>query len=435
VKEDAMSMPRFSFVVCRFPFPTLVLVLALVCILSSGVVRAQEKVIYSPSGTGDAGPFVTATDKEGNLYGGTLFGGTGCGSVFELSPQKSGWAEKDLYDFGCSPDGQEPWGVIRDQAGNLYGVTQYGGAHNRSGCISGCGTVFELSPDGNGGWSETVLYNFGETDAGAPIGDLVFDKAGNLYGVASKGGVANGGAVFELSPANGAWTETTIHIFNYSTGDGYYPNGNLVFDKSGSLYGTTYVGGEQQYGTVFKLTPSGGMWQETILRSFSYTTPDGNYPRGGVILDSAGNVYGTTNGGGRINECYGVGCGAVFELTPSGSGWVHKVLYQFRGSPDAGTPYFSLTMDAAGNLYGAAGGGLNSGFIYGAVFKLSHTSSGWTESVLYSFGGPPNDGSQPDSGVIFGKGGLLYGGTEYGGSAVCTQSSGNGCGVVYELKP
>ncbi len=411
--------------------------LAVVSVLASGVMRAQEKAIYSPSGNGDAGPFVTATDKDGNLYGASWFGGTGCGSVFELSPQNGAWVEKDLYVFGCSPDGKEPWGVIRDRAGNLYGVTQYGGTHIKTVCISGCGTVFELSPDGNGGWTETVLYDFGgETDAGVPTGGLVFDKAGNLYGVTSKGGIANAGVVFELSPGKDAWTETSIHIFDSASGDGYYPNGNLIFDKSSSLYGTTYLGGEQGLGTVFKLTRSGGVWQETILRAFGSTTPDGSYPLGGVILDSAGNVYGTTNGGGLVRECYGDGCGAVFELTPSGSGWVDTVLYVFRGEPDAGSPAFSLTMDASGNLYGTAGGGLSaSGFVGGAVFKLTHTSSGWTESLLHSFGGPPNDGFQTDSGVIFSKGGLLYGGTEYGGDAVCTNSSGNGCGIVYEVKP
>ncbi len=421
-----MSTTIFASGLFRFPSSFLA-VLAVSFVLASGVVRAQDNVIYGPPGDQEVSPFVTATDASGNLYGATFFGGTGCGSVFELSPESGGWLEKDLYVFTCSPDGQEPWGVIRDEAGNLYGAAHYGGAHTRSSCIAGCGNVFELSPDGNGGWTQTVIYSFtGGADGGNPVGDLVFDKAGNLYGVTASGGaISNSGVAFELSPSNGAWTQIVIHTFG-TGGDGAFPNGTLAIDQSGSLYGTTPTGGKQKFGTVFKLALSGGTWQETILRNFGKATTDGNFPIGGVILDSAGNVYGTTGEG--AGGCLGSGCGAVWELTPSANGWSEQILYRFSGPPNGSGPEFPLTMDTSGNLFGIAGGG------NGTVFKLTHTSTGWKEIVLHNFAGAPNDGFQPDSGVIFGKGGLLYGGTDYGGDANCTHSA-FGCGVVYQLKP
>lgn len=423
-----MSTTTVSSSLFRFPSSSFLAALAVSFVLTSGVVRAQDKVIYSPTGDQEVSPFVTASDASGNLYGATFFGGTGCGSVFELSFENGGWAEKDLHVSACSPDGVEPWGVIRDEAGNLYGVAHYGGAHNRSSCIAGCGTVFELSPDGNGGWTQTLIYSFtGGADGGNPVGDLVFDKAGNLYGVTFSGGaISNSGVAFELSPSNGAWTQTVIHTFGTGS-DGAFPNGTLAIDQFGSLYGTTGTGGTQKLGTAFKLALSGGTWQETILRNFGPATPDGNSPFGGVILDSAGNVYGTSSAG--AGGCFRSGCGAVWELTPSANGWSEHILYRFSGPPNASNPDFPLTMDAAGNLYGTGGGAR------GAVFKLIHTSTGWEETVLHSFTGAPNDGYQPDSGVIFGKDGLLYGGTDFGGNATCTHSSAGGCGVVYELKP
>lgn len=434
-------------------------------LLSGGVLRGQEKLIYSPTGSGDVAPFVTATDASGNLFGADWFGGTDYGSVFELSPQPSGvWTETGLYTFNGPPDGQQPLGVIRDSAGNLYGTTLYGGAYQNNDCVllasarpgsgspngadplsaSGfnCGTVFELSPNGNGAWTETILYNFmGGNDGANPQGGLVFDLAGNLCGTTSNGGANKVGVVFELSPMNGVWTETVLHSFGGAS-DGAFPNGNLAMDKAGNLYGTTASGNTgtaYQNGIVFELAPSGGMWKETVLHQFAAQS-DGKAPFAGVVLDAAGNLYGTTSAGGAGGGgCPGFGCGTVYELHHSqAGGWREVILYNFPGAPGASSPDFGVTLDSSGNLYGAAGGG-NAGSCQlfgpcGTVFKLTHSGNRWQATVLHNFAGSPGDGNQTDSGVIFGWGGRLYGGTEYGGSATCTNGS-SGCGAVYEVKP
>jgi len=434
--------------------------------LGGSALRAQERVIYSASGTGDVAPFVTASDPSGNLYGADWFGGTGYGSIFELSPSSSGsWTETTLYTFTGPPDGWEPMGVVRDSAGNLYGTTLYGGAYQNNDCVmlpaanrrlnsppSGarpeggssfhCGSVFELSPNGDGSWSETTLYNFtGGRDGATPQGGLVFDREGNLYGTTSNGGAGQVGVAFELSPVNGGWTETVLHNFGGSS-DGAFPNGNLAIDAAGNLYGTTpsgNTGTTYQNGIVFELSSSGGTWVETVLHKFGSTKSDGLVPYAGVIVDAAGNVYGTTSAGGAGGGyCGGFGCGTVYELTRiKNGGWREVILYAFAGTPDASSPDFPVTFGAKGSLYGAAGGGsATSCQLFGpcgTVYKLASSGGRWHEKVLHSFAGSP-DGNQTDSGVIFGPGGHVFGGTTYGGSALCTRGS-NGCGVVYEVKP
>jgi len=442
----------------------------LVCVvaalaLGGSALRAQERVIYSASGTGDVAPFVTAGDPSGNLYGADWFGGTGYGSIFELSPSSTGsWTETTLYTFTGAPDGQEPLGVTRDSAGNLYGTTLYGGAYQGNDCALlpsatrksaslyaaeqndptsfHCGTVFELSPNGDGSWTETILYNFtGGLDGATPQGGLIFDKAGNLYGTASNGGDGQVGVAFELSPFNGGWTETVLHSFGGSS-DGAFPNGNLAIDKAGNLYGTApsgNTGTTYQNGIVFELSPSGGTWVETVLHTFGSIKSDGLVPFAGVILDAAGNVYGTTSAGGAGGGyCGGFGCGTVYELARTrNGGWREIILYAFAGTPDASSPDFPVTFGANRSLYGAAGGGSATGCQLfgpcGTVYKLASSGGVWHEKVLHSFAGSP-DGNQTDSGVIFGPGGHLFGGTEYGGSAACSKGS-NGCGVVYEIRP
>ncbi|MGA2903955.1 MAG: choice-of-anchor tandem repeat GloVer-containing protein [Candidatus Korobacteraceae bacterium] len=308
-----------------------------------------EQVLYSfcsqTNCTDGSYPFAGLIfDAAGNLYGTTARGGTssgcsgsGCGTVFELTPTAGGgWTEQVLYSF-CSQtnctDGSYPFaGLIFDAAGNLYGTTFAGGIHpscTLSG-YAGCGTVFELSPREGGGWTETVLYSFGSgTDGGYPVAGLIFDAAGNLYGTTADGAYSSScgqicGTVFELTPtADGGWTEQVLYSFCSQTNctDGYGPYAGLIFDAAGNLYGTTIYGGIYGYGTVFELTPTaGGGWTETALHSFgndpAARVEDGAGPFAGLIFDAAGNLYGTTYGGGNGTTCGPSGCGTVFEMTP-----------------------------------------------------------------------------------------------------------------------
>ena len=303
-------------------------------------------------------------DAAGNLYGTTTSGGTfGAGIAFELSPQAGGWTFKRLHAFGNGKDGQIPsGGLVLDATGNLYGMTSAGGAY-------GNGTVFELSPAADGVWTERILHHFNRTyTAGwAPYGSLVFDSSGNLYGTTHDGGTyaisgIGGGTVFRLTTAaGGGWTYATIHEFGRAKKGAQRPLAGLTFDAAGNLYGTTEIGGtgacDGGCGTVFELisTASGGRI-EKILHSFN-NIPDGATPLAPVIVDTAGNVYGTTLNGGPF------GGGAVFELTPTeGGGWQENVLQ------NVGQPYGGLIFDGVGNLYGTTN---NGGSGYGTVFEIT----------------------------------------------------------------
>ena len=383
-----------------------------------------ETVLYSfGNGTDGQNPYAGLIfDKNGNLYGTTVGGGTYTyGTVFELTPQAGGgWTEKVLYSFGNGTDGHNPGGLIMDAAGNLYGTTNRGGTY-------GAGTVFELTPQAGGGWTETVLYSFGNgTDGADPLGGLIFDAAGDLYGTTSRGGTYGGGMVFELTPqAGGGWKEKVLHGFGNGP-DGAGPLAGVIFDATGNLYGTTYEAGAYAQGTVFELTLGltrhvGLDWTETVLHDFSLNGPDGAFPYGSLIFDAAGNLYGTTYEAGASSV------GAVFELTPeAGGGWTETVLHNFNfNGADGQNPYAGLTLDAAGNLYGTTvvGGTYN----YGTVFELTpQAGGGWTEKVLYSFGNG-TDGAKPLAGLIFDASGNLYGTTDQGGTS--------GFGTVFELTP
>ena len=267
----------------------------------------------------------------------------------------STWAathEQVLHSFNQNgTDGFYPSaGLIFDAAGNLYGTTPAGG----SGCVPyfGCGTVFELTPTAYVGWTERVLYSFcvGNCDDGSqPFAGLIFDAAGNLYGTTHRGGGFNLGTVFKLSPnGNGGWTETVLHSFSYGT-DGIYPSAGLIFDATGNLYGTTTEGGtgsgcgNDGCGTVFELSPNGnGGWTETVLYSFCSQTncTDGATPVAGLILDAVGNLYGTTNAGGNFFSNCPYLCGTVFKLSPNGNGgWTETVLHSFGSFADGASPY------------------------------------------------------------------------------------------------
>jgi uncharacterized repeat protein (TIGR03803 family) len=288
-------------------------------------------------------------DSAGNIYGTTLSGGDYIsGAVFELSPAGGSWTESVLYSFGgYKGDGTSPVnGLIMDAAGNLYGKTLQGGAQLPE------GSVFELSPSA-GGWTEKIIYNTGEAGGGSTDAGLTMDSAGNIYGVTAT-------AIFELSPnGNGGWNPSVIYHFanriasNKVVSGGNVPQGTLVFDKAGNLYGTTYSGGADDYGTVFELSPGNkGEWTKRILYSFQGGSQDGEAPVAGVVLDPAGNIYGTTTEGGA-NEA-----GVLFELlAPEGQGsYQEKILWTFSDGGGAGTggglPFGGLILDSAGNLYG-----------------------------------------------------------------------------------
>ena len=241
--------------------------------------------------------------------------------------------------------------------------------------------------------------------------------------------------VFELSPKEGdGYTETVLHSFGDGSNDGQNPEAGLILDGAGNLYSTTPVGGIHGWGTVFELSPrEGGGYTETVLHSFDYNGSDGAYPLAGLIFDGTGNLYGTTNEGGIHTTCFGYpGCGTVFELLPrQGGGWTETVLHSFGSGTDGIVPAAGLIMDTAGNLYGTTyEGGIRGG---GTVFELSpREGGGYTETVLHSFGSG-TDGYFPFAGLIFDAAGNLYGTTDYGG--IHETCDLNACGTVFELVP
>jgi uncharacterized repeat protein (TIGR03803 family) len=331
-------------------------------------------------------------------------------------------AQTTIYSFS-GPDGASPLGkLVFDQAGNLYGTTQLGGAN-------GGGSVFELSPNGDGTWTETTIYSFcqtaGCTDGSNPLAALIFDAAGNLYGTAVGGGArcplegtAGCGVVFELSPPlqGGEWIESVLYDFCQLTTDarcpdGFAPASKLIFDAAGNLYGTADAGMNGQ-GIVFELSPRVGSWIETVLYSFCSVgiyphCLDGRAPLAGVVFDGEGNLYGTTQSGGSR---YLMGGGVVYKLTPGKDGWAENVVYAFpdAAGPKGGILCGEVNFDSAGNIYSTATqGGSNS---VGVVFKL--TSDG-LEEVAFD---PRVNGAYPFAGVLIdAHNGDVYGTASGGG--------------------
>jgi len=329
-------------------------------------------------------------------------------------------AEKLLHGFrSTGADGTQPRAaLVFDSSGNLYGTTSAGG-------IAGVGTVFELSPRTAGGWSEKILHSFTNgKDGNTPYAGLIIDASGNLYGTTLEGGFQGLGSVFELSPkSGGGWTEKVIYSFHESN-DGIFPRAGLTMDAAGNLYGTTSESTSADVGTVFELSPtSSGTWTEKIL--FSFSGANGSTPEGGVVFDAAGNLYSTTEEGGAY------GYGAVFELSPSSSGWSETVLYSFNNNGvDPLYPFAGLAIDSAGNLYGTAVDG--AAFGGGAVFELSPSGGTWSESIVHAFNYNDNfDGINPEASPTVDSAGNLYGTTNLGGNCSVTF----GCGTVYKLSP
>jgi uncharacterized repeat protein (TIGR03803 family) len=375
--------------------------------------------------------------------------------------------ESVIYNFSGTADGAYPASqLIADKAGNIYGTTT-GPTY---------GTVFELVHDGGGEYFKNTLHNFSGPDGSGPVGGLVMDAKGNLYGTTYYGGTYNEGVVYELQAVTtGGWNFAVIHNFNYdgvNNFDGVWPSASLVLDGKGNLYGTTQQGGTglcneatdssihptsvpkgQTYyscGTVFEVSPqANGTWSERVIHSFQDT--DGGLPSASLTFDKAGNLYGTTASGGYYgNLCVGVwvsGCGAVFQLARNGNGtWTESILYFFssnqNGSQDSAEPFGGVHFDSEGNLYGANQGVFQEG---GAMFKLSPSSSGsWTETTLYNLD-DESAGFGELGNLLMDGAGNLYGTTEYGSGPVTTTSHARsdssvppkpfGPGTVYKLSP
>jgi uncharacterized repeat protein (TIGR03803 family) len=375
--------------------------------------------------------------------------------------------ESVLYNFCSQPncaDGFNPGSSLTsDGKGNLYGTTYNGGVG------SGYGTVFELSPNDDGGWNETAIYSFCSipycADGSEPFfSNVVFDNAGNLYGTTALGGTYDYGVVFELSPLGTSWTETVLYSFSngYYADDGGSPLNGLIIDPAGNLYGTTCTG----RGTVFELSPSPSGWVQQVLHApanfpftgvglardgsgnifyigssevfelspkrqggfdhrkihiFTGAPNDGSSPMGTPSLDQAGNVYGMTSGGGTNN------CGTIYKLSPEKNGnWTEKILYSFKCTEENSFGQVAgLALDAVGNIYGSSfEGGKDS---EGSVFELiAPTDKGsYKEKFLWSFN--YKDGWEPWGSLILDNTGKLYGTTSMGGS--------HDAGVLFEVTP
>lgn len=391
--------------------------LAAVVIFIAASANAQTFVLlHTFTGGGDGGhPNAGLTIQGSNFYGTTCEGGSSHkGAVYGFQMRPNGPILTTLYSFRGGADGSCPLSrVIVGPDGALYGTTNQGGGAGA--CSNGCGTVFKLQPPiqhcavVNCPWTETVLYTFqGGADGGAPEGgDLTFDSAGVLYGTTLQGGTGlicqtGCGTVFKLTHSGRSWTEAVVYNFTGGS-DGARPSSGVVVDAAGNIFGTAYFGGTSDNGVVFELSPSGGGWMETILHLFSAGT-DGAHPIGGLTFDASGNLYGTTSAGGASNT------GIAFLLARSGGGWNYQKIYDFMFNRLAGGPTDRLTLDAAGNVYGTTTFDPTGG---GDVFRLDHGT--WHETDLHVFDYACDDGCSPEGSVVFDAQGNLYSTTQAGG--------------------
>lgn len=401
----------------------LAFILFLAITLTAGAQNFQVIYNFTGGADGASPSTGLTMDGLGNIYGTAFGGGAqGYGTIFSLDNDGGGWSIAPIYTFQAGSDGAGPNGaLVIGPDGALYGSTSAGGGGgcvNGSG-YRGCGTVYSLRPPGRApttaiyNWSSNILHRFSTTDGSYPQGALTFDSSGNIYGTTVGGGSAGFGLIYELISSGDGWTEDILYQAQ-GDGDGTFPMGGVIFDRSGNLYGIFTKNGPNKYGAVFELSPSGSGWRESTVHSFTYQGNDGSSPQGGLIFDNSGNLYGSTvhdvNGGGTVYEMehssgwsynflYGLsggldlgpydklamdsagnlygttygdgryGYGSVFKLTRSGGGWIYSSLHDFTGGTDGGNPICQLVFDANGNLYGTAvGGGTNS---KGVVFEIT----------------------------------------------------------------
>jgi len=332
----------------------------------------QFKTLYAfRGGTRDGqGPYGAVTlGANGVLYGTTVDGGvstcpSGCGLAYSLTPPVNcttgpcHWTETILYAFKGNQDGFYPTGPLTlDAPGNLYGTTFQGGT-------GGPGIVFELSPSGSS-WTETIVHNFNGSDGANPYNGAVFGPTGNLFASTLTGGDNNGGSVVELTPSGNSWTETILHLFTSTDPAGLFPVAGLLVEPSGTLIGATEDGGTASAGVVFSISQQNGTWTTTPLSDLSGRANGG--PWGALIEDASGNLYGTTQGDPAIRDY-----GSVFKLSQTSSGWKETVLHRFTGGSDGSFPLSQLVLDSAGNLYGTTNlGGVSTNGGYGVIFEIT----------------------------------------------------------------
>jgi uncharacterized repeat protein (TIGR03803 family) len=365
---------------------------------------------FAAVGRGAKTPKGLAVDKVGNLYGSTWTGGPGgWGTIFELIPPslfRSDWEMRVLSNVKNGPIGTGPFWSMIAQNGDLYGATTSGG-------VRGGGTLYKFGFSDHGWGEPTPLFHFaGRSSPDDMVSELISDSSG-LYGTTKGAGGRDAGTVFKLSLGPDGWTMTILHRFSGDNDDGAYPMGGLTMDKTGALYGTTSGGGGKWgVGTVFKLTPTEHGWDETLIYTFiqkpGYFGDGGLLPMAGLTLGDDGTLYGTTGGGGKFGD------GVVFSLMPSDhNGWSHHVLYNFKREVGEGSaPNSRLVFGRSGALYGTTkyGGDMPGYSGFGTVFKLVPTATGWSEVVLHCFTGGA-DGAQPTGTLIRDPSGNIFGTT------------------------
>jgi uncharacterized repeat protein (TIGR03803 family) len=404
--------------------------LATLLLIAATQMEAQTlTTIHTFSGHGDGSfPIAGLTiDRGGNLYGTASGGGTmRNGTAFKLTRSANGWILNPIYTFTGGSDGGYPNSrIVFGADGTLYGTALFGGEF-------GSGVVYSLQPPASTcesalcPWVETVLYSFPAAAHGViPSGDLIFDRDGNLYGATQQGGGtgcggSGCGTVYKLSRSGGGWALSASYVFQ-GADDGGAPVG-VTLDGAGNLYGAATNYGAHNLGTIFLLTPDGSGFSETTLHAFQELS-DGEYPASALTFDSAGNLYGNTEGGPDSS-------GVVFEMTPSGGGWNFVSLAQLPLLYAIGPIGAPMAIDPDGNLLGTIS---SEGYFEGAVFEITSGGGTWILDILHSFTGS-TDGAEPFSNVVFDSAGNLYGTASVGGSR-SGPCAGEGCGVVWEIAP